>query len=83
MQNADRRRRHYSKSGLRNAVALHPALVALSSGAIEPLLLTGEEAARLLSLGRSMVYELMNRGEILSIHIGTARRIPLAGLGAW
>jgi excisionase family DNA binding protein len=30
-----------------------------------------------------MVYELLSRGEIPSIHIGTARRIPLTALRAW
>jgi excisionase family DNA binding protein len=50
---------------------------------IEPLLVTVEEAARLLHIGRSMIYELMNRGEIPSLRIGSARRIPVGALRAW
>jgi len=48
-----------------------------------PLLVRVEEAARILSLGRSTVYELMASGELPSITIGTARRIPLVALQEW
>lgn len=43
-------------------------------------LLTVVQAAALLGLGRSLVYELVLRGEIPSIKIGRARRIPVAAL---
>jgi excisionase family DNA binding protein len=46
----------------------------------EPLLLKVEEAARRLSLSRTKVYELMESGELPSIKIGTARRIPRIAL---
>lgn len=49
----------------------------------QPLLLRIEEAARLLGLGRSTVYELLYKGVLPSVHIGTARRIPLAALMQW
>ena len=49
----------------------------------EKLLLTVEEAAHLLSLGRSTVYTLLQRGEIPSISIGKSRRIPVDGLRQW
>lgn len=49
----------------------------------QPLLLRIEEAARLLGLGRSTVYELLYKGEIPSVRIGAARRIPLAALTQW
>ena len=49
----------------------------------EPLLVRVEEAARLLSLSRSTIYEMIDRGELPSIRCGTARRIPLAALHAW
>jgi excisionase family DNA binding protein len=39
-------------------------------------LLTAEEAAHKLSLGRTKIYELMDAGEIRAIRIGGARRIP-------
>lgn len=49
----------------------------------EPLLLRVEEAARLLSLSRSMVYQMMDSGVLPSVRCGTARRIPTAALHAW
>lgn len=50
---------------------------------LEPLLVRVEEAARLLSLGRSTIYEMMDSGELPSVKCGTARRIPLAALRKW
>jgi len=49
----------------------------------EPLLLKVEEAARMLSLSRTTVYELMESGQLPSIKCGTARRIPRAALDEW
>jgi excisionase family DNA binding protein len=54
-----------------------------STPTIEPLLINVEEAARMLGLGRSTVYELIASGEMPSVTIGAARRIPLAALKAW
>jgi excisionase family DNA binding protein len=48
-----------------------------------PLLVRVEEAARFLSLGRSKIYELLASGELPSVTIGTARRIPLTALQTW
>ena len=48
-----------------------------------PLLLRAEEAAKLLRLGRSTVFELMAAGELPSVKIGRSVRIPYAGLVAW
>lgn len=50
---------------------------------IEPLLVRVEEAARILSLSRSTIYEMMDAGELPSIRRGTARRIPVAALREW
>jgi excisionase family DNA binding protein len=50
---------------------------------VEPLLVRVEEAARILSLSRSTIYEMMDRGELQSVRCGAARRIPLAALRAW
>lgn len=44
------------------------------------VLVTVEEAAILLSLGRTMVYELVRRGDLASIKVGRTRRIPYAAL---
>ncbi len=50
---------------------------------MERLLLRPHEAAELLGLGRSTVYELIAGGAIPSIIIGKSRRIPLEALRAW
>ncbi|MGH8926385.1 MAG: helix-turn-helix domain-containing protein [Acidimicrobiia bacterium] len=43
---------------------------------VEKLLLKPEEAAEVLSIGRSKVYELIGTGELPSVRIGASRRIP-------
>ncbi len=40
------------------------------------LLLTVQEVAAKLSVGRSLAYELVMRGEIPSVKIGKSRRVP-------
>jgi excisionase family DNA binding protein len=45
-----------------------------------PLVLTMEQAADLLSIGRSTMYELVRTGQIESITIGRLRRIPSEAL---
>lgn len=51
--------------------------------ALEPLLVRVEEAARMLSLSRSTIYEMMDSGELPSVRRGAARRIPVSALRAW
>jgi excisionase family DNA binding protein len=48
--------------------------------AVDKLLLKPEEAAEMLSIGRSKVYELIGTGELVSVRIGTSRRIPADAL---
>ena len=43
-------------------------------------LLRVEEAAIWLALSKRTTYELLNRGEIESVHIGRSRRIPFSAL---
>jgi excisionase family DNA binding protein len=43
---------------------------------MEKLLLTAEETAELLGIGRTKVYELMRLGLIESVKIKGSRRIP-------
>ncbi|MFL5589034.1 MAG: helix-turn-helix domain-containing protein [Ktedonobacteraceae bacterium] len=43
-------------------------------------LLTINEAASALGLGRSLIYTLVAKGELKSIKIGRARRIPLGAI---
>jgi excisionase family DNA binding protein len=42
-----------------------------------------DEAAAALSMGRTFVYDLLTRGEIVSIKIGRRRRIPVSALQAF
>lgn len=44
---------------------------------MDKLLLTAEEAAELVGVGRTKVYELLRVGHIESVRIGRCRRIPL------
>ena len=48
---------------------------------VERLLLTPAEAAAVLSVSRTTVYELLNRGVLRSIKLGACRRIPVEALG--
>jgi len=47
---------------------------------VDKLLLKPEEAAEVLSIGRSKVYELIGTGELASVRIGASRRIPADAL---
>lgn len=48
--------------------------------AVPKVLLTVEEAAAAMGLGRTYVYELVMRREIRSVKLGRKRRIPVAAL---
>lgn len=50
---------------------------------MEKLLLRIPEAAELVGLGRSKIYELIREGEIPIIRIGRSLRIPAAELRLW
>jgi excisionase family DNA binding protein len=45
-----------------------------------PLLYRPEEAAQLLGLGRSTVFELIASGQLASVRVGRLRRIPADAL---
>lgn len=47
------------------------------------LLLTVVEAAERLSIGRTLMYELVASGEVESIHLGRLHRIPSEALTAF
>lgn len=49
----------------------------------EPLQLTPTEAATMLSIGRSKLYELLAAGELPVVYIGRSCRIPLDDLRVW
>lgn len=44
------------------------------------LLVCPEDAARVLGVGRTKVYELMRSGALRSVRVGGLRRIPVAAL---
>jgi excisionase family DNA binding protein len=51
-----------------------------NNGPIRPLLLTVPEAAALLSVGRTTLYELIGSGEISVVHIGRSCRVPVEAI---
>jgi excisionase family DNA binding protein len=53
---------------------------ALSSGVGNPLLLTVKEAAWILQISRTTVYELIYAGILSSVKIGSCRRIRRSDL---
>lgn len=55
------------------------ALIATDSD----LLLTVEEAARRLKIGRTQMYSLITSGEVQSVTIGRLRRVPVESLTAY
>ena len=50
---------------------------------IPKLLLTIEEAAQVLSLSRSLLYDLLMSEQIISIKIGRVRRVPVSALAIY
>ena len=60
----------------------HPIVTAPTSELDEPTqtLLTVEEAAQRLSIGRTTMYALLKDGQINSVRIGRLRRIPSEAL---
>ena len=47
------------------------------------LLLTPEEAASELRIGRSRMYDLIKRGEVVSVRVGGSRRVIRESLNAY
>lgn len=50
---------------------------------MEKLLMTPTEAAVLIGVGRTRIYDLIAGGVIPSIRIGRSVRVPLDGLRQW
>jgi excisionase family DNA binding protein len=51
-----------------------------SEGSTVRLLLTVEQAAQRLGIGRTLMYALVRDGDVESVHIGRLRRIPADAL---
>ncbi|MFC3687270.1 helix-turn-helix domain-containing protein [Aquipuribacter hungaricus] len=47
---------------------------------LSPLLLTPEEVAHILRVGRSRVYDLMRSHRLISVKIGGSRRVPIVAV---
>lgn len=60
-----------------------PDALATMEDDMDKLLLTPTEAATALGIGRSKVYELMQTGQLQSVHIGACRRVPADALTAF
>ena len=56
----------------------HPADAGAATPVIPPFLVTVPQAARLLSIGRTAVYQLIWDGELTPIHIGRSVRLPIS-----
>jgi excisionase family DNA binding protein len=55
----------------------------LEEASLTKLLLTPEEAAEVLGIGRTKVYELMLTNALESVKIGASRRIPVQSLSTF
>ncbi len=54
-----------------------------ATAAIQPLLLTIPQVAKVLSLGRTKVYELIDRENLPTVRFGRAVRVSLTALQQW
>ena len=46
----------------------------------DDLLLSIKDAAKRLNIGRTLMYQLVNSGQVESVHIGKLHRVPVAAL---
>ncbi|HEY3008655.1 MAG TPA: helix-turn-helix domain-containing protein [Micromonosporaceae bacterium] len=69
------------------ALASDQVLPQMANGAFAsdpaPLLLTVEEAARLLRIGRTLMYHLISTGKVDSVTVGRLRRVRLGDLAKY
>ncbi len=50
---------------------------------LETVLVTVEQAAAMLSIGRTAAYDLVRRKELASVRIGNSRRVVVASIIAY
>ncbi len=65
------------------AVNSEPAGATFSQARTTPLLLSVEEGAAQLRIGRSRMFDLIRRGKVLSVKVGGSRRILYDSLRAY
>lgn len=63
-----------------NVVSDDRIAVPRDTAAVVPLLLTDNEAASLLRVSRTSIWQLMRSGALAWLKVGHARRIPAAGV---
>lgn len=68
---------------MRTTASTAPASSLDRSAPVTKLLLTADEAAEIIGIGRTKVYELLRLGHIESVRIGRCRRIPLRAVHAY
>ena len=56
---------------------------AVPNAGVAPLLLGVRDAAQVLGIGRSTLYELIAAGGIEVVHIGRSARVPVVALQAF
>lgn len=49
----------------------------------QPLLLTVDDAARALQIGRRLAYTLVMTGQLASVKVGRCRRVPMVALESY
>lgn len=49
----------------------------------EPLMVKPLEAARLIGVGKNVMYQLLASGDVSSIKLGHSRLVPVSSLRAW
>jgi excisionase family DNA binding protein len=64
------------------ALPVPAALSVVDTARTGPLLLTIAQVAEALGVGRTLVYELVARGELEAVHIGRATRVPARSVDA-
>ena len=61
----------------------HPGVTGRrGADSLEPLAVSPREARRLLAIGNTRLYQLLERGELVGYHEGRARRITVASIRA-
>jgi len=62
------------------AMTTTPKDIDRGTNTVAPILLNVLDAARLLGVGRTTIYELIARGKLEVVHIGRAARIPASSI---
>ena len=72
--------KHAAQHQTKTAERSDDAAVRHASSDPRPLLVTTNQAARMLGIARSSIYQLIARGDLSPIHIGRSVRLPVREL---